>query len=171
MKWSEQNQYAHSLATICSALYRIKLMHLYSHELKHSNSIRLPVTVPVNHFLYITQINQSLGTSNTRKMCNKNKLFGLSRGITVDHGILLGVQATAITGLFPVTGVIQTGGIAVVPNCEYFSVIRGGDDRADPQPRTGGAPGDGFGKLHVHLFKGRTIFHFPSLSFVAMNSN
>ena len=92
-------------------------------------------------------------------MGDKNELLDLTGSITVDHGVLFRMETTAIAGFVPVTAVLQTLCITVISNCQYFSVINGGNDRANGKPFARVAPSNSLSKLHIYFFKGWTVFH------------
>ena len=141
-----------------------KLIDFYAHGFQHIDGVPFPVAVPVHYLLDVAQVDQALGAGGAGQVGDKYVLLRLPRGVAVDHRVFFRVQAATVAGFFPVAGVGQARGVAVVADGQYLAVVGGGDDRADGQARAGGAQRDGFGELHVDFIEGWTFFHFFSAS-------
>src|SRR3989441_288630 len=70
-----------------------------------------------------------------------------------DQGVLLRMDAAAVSGLCRVAAVRQAPGVAVVADAENLGQIAGGDDAADLQPGAGGPLGQLLGHAHVDLLE------------------
>ena len=137
-----------------------KLVHSNADRFQDIDRVPFSVTVSVHDLFDIAQVDEPLGAGGARQVGDEDQLFRLAWCVAVDHGVFFRMQAAAVAGFFPVTGVRQAGRIAVVSHREDFSVVGGGDHGANAEAGTGRAPGDGLRELHIHLIEGGAIHYF-----------
>jgi len=80
-----------------------KMFHTNANLPEQIETVFQPVFNAIEDPANIAQIDETLGTHDTWKMCHKNMLFNCTRTVTVDDGVFLGVQTAAIPRLVPVT--------------------------------------------------------------------